>query len=162
MDQELYQKLLDYALRLIAKKRYTSREMENKCQTFLAKKGLEGEDLTTNVIERLRELKYLDDEKYLNDYISDRLRFKPRGKLIIKNELKKKGLDAGEVEEYFRINEVDEMAVALELLNTRMRRWEGEESYKKKEKAARYLASKGFDADVVYKTVNHWYNLFVK
>lgn len=158
MDQDLYQKLVDYSFRLLAKKRYTSSEMEKKFIQFLAKRQQEDSDLVQKVMERLFELKYLDDQHYLDAYISDRLKFKPRGKFMIIKELSKKGLERKMVEEYFRKNEVDEVEVAIELLKNRERRWEGETAFKKQEKAARYLASKGFQSDIVYKTVNRWYN----
>ena len=159
MNQDLYQKLIDYSFRLLAKKRYTSSEIENKLVQFLAKREIENKELIASVLDRLFELKYLDDKQYTNDYISDRLRFKPRGKFMIKNELSKKGVDAHLVEEYFKNNEIDEMNIAIDLLKNREKKWKGKSAFEKKGKAARYLASKGFQSDIVYKTINHWYNL---
>ncbi|PMP67654.1 regulatory protein RecX, partial [Desulfurella multipotens] len=51
---------LDYAFKLISKKRYTSKELQEK----LEQKGIDPEP----IINRLKELNYLNDLEYAIDY----------------------------------------------------------------------------------------------
>lgn len=176
-----YDKLLNYTFHLLAKKRYTNLEIRKKCKLYLVKRGGEddgadGREVIDKVVERLIELKYLDDEQYAKDYINERIKFKPRGIFLIKRELKLKGI----------VTEVaiDEVKMATELLSKKRDRWQRsvERSDRKpvlrrqkqrffsehleqfnnlraqKAKAASYLASKGFRPDTVYKAIDRCYN----
>ena len=96
-----YEKLIQYALRILAKKRYTAFEIKKKLELFEAKQEKLEQEKNGNdtqkeatikaVLERLFELRYLDDSGYAEDYISDRQKFKPRGKFLLARELKNKG-----------------------------------------------------------------------
>ncbi len=159
------QKLTEYALRLISKKRYTVEEMRKKLEA-LASKLLSKRDESEEpleppielVIERLRELDYLNDQSYLQNYIADRIRFRPRGEFMIRQELRKKGIDKKLLDDYLMTEKVDELGAAKKLLESKKRRWMNENIQKQKEKAYRFLASKGFKPDNIYKAVDCCYN----
>lgn len=164
---DLYQKCIEKALKLITKKRYTSSEIEKKIRNFVGKlerlnKGLsftveEVNCVVVKVINRLQELGYVDDEKFAQDYVKDRVRFKPRGKFLIRQELAKKGLNKEQVHEL--VESVDELPMTLALIEKKSRRWTKEPIHKQKEKAFRFLASKGFGPDAIYKAIKSHYNL---
>ncbi len=159
------QKLTEYALRLISKKRYTVEEMRKKLEA-LASKLLSKRDESEEpleppielVIERLRELDYLNDQSYLQNYIADRIRFRPRGEFMIRQELRRKGIDKKLLDDYLMTEKVDELGAAKKLLESKKRRWMNENIQKQKEKAYRFLASKGFKPDNIYKAVDCCYN----
>ncbi|MCX6734281.1 MAG: regulatory protein RecX [Candidatus Peregrinibacteria bacterium] len=170
-----YEKLIQYALRIIAKKRYTSFEMEKKLKLFVAKQEKiaqrnEEEDLEEGiekslfsadiekVLERLKELKYLNDSGYAEDYIADKIRFRPRGKFLLARELKLKGLDSDLIKNALEKQNIDESGIAAQALERKMRQWQNLPLQKQRERAYRFLASKGFEPDAIYKAVNCCYS----
>lgn len=177
-----YDKLLQYSLRLIAAKRYTVFELRKKLFKYAERCGRKvnvsggmderavgdldaggvGGDATgemiDKVIARLVELQYLDDKKFVENYVADRVEFKPRGKFLIKRELKLKGIAEKAIEECLKNLPLDEEEIALSTLRKRERLWQAYPLQKKKEKAFRYLASKGFEPDAIYKAVKRCYD----
>lgn len=182
-----YEKLIQYALRIIAKKRYTSFEMEKKLKLFEAKQGkiaqrkLE-EDLEEGleclnevastkslpnadigkVLDRLKELQYLNDSGYAEDYIADRIRFRPRGKFLLARELKNKGLDSDLIQKALEKQTIDESEIAAKAMERRLKQWQDLPLQKQRERAFRFLASRGFDQDTIYKAVNCCYSKHIK
>ncbi|PMP88814.1 MAG: hypothetical protein C0173_06525 [Desulfurella sp.] len=74
---------LDYAFKLISKKRYTSKELQEK----LEQKGIDPEP----IINRLKELNYLNDLEYAIDY-KNKKQNEGYGKYKILFHLKNKGI----------------------------------------------------------------------
>ena len=161
-ELEVYDKLMQYALRIISKKRYTEFEMEKKLNKFFRKRefswGNCDENLVDQVIKRLFELKYLDDEKYAQDYIATRLKLRPRGNFLLEQELRIKGLSSDLVKKILNEINIDEFEIALELLSSKKNRWDKHPLKKQKEKAYYFLASRGFKLDAIYKALGRCYN----
>lgn len=163
MNQEDYQHSIDYAFRILAKKRYTIGEMKEKIRKFLKRTGCEADEidqgkLIEKVIGRLQELRYLDDEQYAKDFISTRTKIRPKGEFALKQELYKKGLDKELIDQSLRSADLDEVEIGSELLERKGKRWESEPAIKQKEKAMRFLAARGFRPDAIYKIINTYYN----
>lgn len=153
-----YERLLQYAIWLISKKRYTCLEIQKKLQQFLNKHELKDENASKKVIDRLKELDYLNDNKYAKDYVSDRIRFNPRGKFLLKRELKSKGIDEDLANSTLNDTDVDELEMAKELLQKRRFNFEVELSQKEIDRIYRFLASKGFNKEIIYKAFQSQYN----
>lgn len=147
-----YQQLLEYALKLLSRRRYTVSKLREKLERrarFCAKT-----ELFDEVTARLVELKYLDDEAFAKDYINDRINFKPRGKFLLKRELKLKGISPEIIETAIKKQEIDESALAAECLKKYSKKLIGLDTKRQRERAFRLLASRGFDLDTIYKTIN--------
>lgn len=156
-----YEKLIQYALRIISKKRYTGFEIEKK----LAQKNDESQtenEAVSAVLERLKELNYLNDASYADDYISDRKKFRPRGKFLLARELKKKGLDSDLIKNALEKQQLDEFEIATRALEKKSRQWRSLPLQKQRERAYRFLSARGFDQDAIYKAINHCYNQIIK
>lgn len=163
---EIYDKLIEKAITLVAKKRYTSMEIDKKLRQFVGKLERFNEGLSftledvdaaiEKVMARLKELRYLDDQKFAEDYVTDRVKFKPRGKFMIARELSKKGLDKEDIN--LATESVDELPMAKSLIEKRSGRWQSETHSKQREKAFRFLSSKGFTVDTIYKAIESHYN----
>lgn len=173
--ETIQQKLLEYALKIISRKRYTEKAMREKLEQFFKKliKSLEKDllpkepeedknpldekQIIENVVARLKELKYLDDVSFARDYIHDRAAFKPRGKFLLKKELTLKGIPAETIDiVLFELN-LDESQMAKELLQKYSKKLEKLEEKDRKAKAYRLLASRGFNPDSIYKAVTSCY-----
>lgn len=109
------------ALRLLAHRARARRELERR----LRRKNYPGR-LVREVADELEERGYLDDLAFARSWIADRLRLRPRGRLALRAELRKKGVDAGTVEraldDAFAPEDVSEREIALELARSWVRR----------------------------------------
>jgi len=152
-----YEKLMNYALRILSKKRYTEHEIRTKSEKIVKKNDLD-ESVIDKVCSRLIELKYLDDDVYARDYVSDRIRFRPRGKFLLRKELRAKGISKDIVDKVLDSEIVNEFEMAMSCFAKKSKKWEKCTPAVRKNKAFQFLGSKGFNGDVVYKVVEHCYN----
>lgn len=181
-QSKTYSFLLTKALSLLSKRRYTVLKLKKKLISTLEKKlktdpafesnyggvGLEAfESDLQQVLSRLKDLKYLDDTAYTKDFIESRTSSsRPRGKFLLKRELKNKGIHPELAERIVEGSEINEEDIAFESLlkkANRQRQLSSRasspvEPRKQKEKALRFLASRGFKIDAIYKAVDRWYN----
>lgn len=155
---ENYDKLIQYAFRILAKKRYTCFELRKKLNEYLKRREITDDSVLTKVLSRLTELKYLDDRQYAVDYIRDRLKLKPRGEFLLIHELKRRGIPEDTIEDTLSSNPVDESGSATDALTRRKRRWETLPRQQAREKAFRFLSSRGFRPDAIYKAIDCCYS----
>jgi len=154
-----YDKLLQYALRMLAKKRYTSHEMDTKLRAYCEKKEISLGYIIQDVMARLIDLKYINDEQFVKDYITDRLNFKPRGLKLMKQELYAKGIDEKAFDKCVDNIDVDEVSMAVRLLEKKGASFDKLSATQKKQKAFTFLYSKGFFTDTIYKALINCYDL---
>jgi len=180
MDK-LYDFLLQKALSLVSKRFYTVLKLKKKIIEFIdkeKKKIREGksrlddekieillssnerqtEESIKKVLNRLKELRYLDDTRFTNDFIENRTAFRPRGKFLLKRELERKGVHPELAERILEETDIDEVALAEKALKKKLKTIQKDPPQKQKEKAMRFLASRGFKIDAIYKVIDHWYN----
>jgi regulatory protein len=157
LNSKYYSKLLAYALVLLTKKEYTSFQIQKKL-TNKVEKDEENHEVIEEVMERLRALGYIDDVQYATNFIINRCKSKPRGKMLIEFELKKRGIDKFIVREVFEKQEVNEYKLAIGLLDKKMLQWKKLDGQKKKERAYRFLKSKGFKSEAIYNSIKRYYN----
>ena len=112
-----------------------------------------GEDCTEEIIGKLKDYKFINDEEYARMFIEDRKRFRPISQKMLGFELKRKGILNTEP---LSLNSDEDLAkLALE---KKLRLWSKLEFPEFKIKAARFLASRGFSWDTIEKTVKKAYN----
>lgn len=157
---ESYTKLLQYAFKILGRKRYTVLEMEKKLREYCKKKNWKTENMV-KIIDRLLELKYLDDQQYCSDYVATRTKLKPRGKFLLERELKLKGINKEIIQQTMKEIELNEFDLALEALQRKERQWKDLSPEKKREKAFRFLGSRGFNSETIYRTLNSCYNAHI-
>lgn len=131
--------------------------MQKKLEQFSKKRGLKCE-VIVEVLNRLIELRYLNDEQFAEDFISSRVRLRPKGIYLIKKELERKGVLKDVIDNAMSGVEADEMEMADRLLRKKMKSWEKFDSRKKKEKSYTFLSGRGFKPDTIYKVVGRCYD----
>jgi regulatory protein len=105
-----------------------------------------------DVVARLYELEYLDDEAYAQDYVRNRFSSKKYGPVRIRRELVERGIDRhtaeAAVDDLFA--EKDLQAVAREHAEKRWARLSDEEDVRRrKQKVYRYLRRRGFPSTTI-------------
>lgn len=155
MEDENYQKVRDYALRLLSFRPRSSREISTKLRQFSAKRNF-SDKLVEQIIEELREQKFLDDKEFVRWWIEQRQSFRPKGMRAIKTELLNKGIDKEIIDAIFaadkgKINEYD---LALKVINKKLVHLSHLSSEKMKIKIRDLLLRRGFDWDVIYKVID--------
>ena len=83
----------EQAVRYLARRIHSSRELFDK----LLRKGFP-EEIINEVIDDLKEKKYLNDDEFLKMFIQDRLNFSKKGRNIIIKELLMKGFPKEKIE----------------------------------------------------------------
>ncbi len=146
---ESYQKLLTYALRLIAKKRYTEHELLTKLKR---KKDSSKKDMEM-VINRLKELDYIDDENFAKDFIKTRSELNPRGRTMLDWELGRKGIKKEIIEKTLEAAKINEEELILRLLERKKKSLGSLSKDKKRKKIISLLGSRGFNSQTIYKII---------
>jgi regulatory protein len=136
------QRALDY----LAHKPRTEAEVRRKLRRQDAP-----EPVIEDVVARLYELSYLDDEAYAEDYVRNRFASKKYGPVRIRRELVERGVDRhtaeAAVDDLFA--EKNLRAVAREHAEKRWGRLADEEPRRRRQKLYRYLRRRGFPSDTI-------------
>ena len=93
MNQEKYDQAKNYALYLLSYRERSQQEIRDR----LLKKGYSN-DIANRVICRLSELNYLNDHRFSELWVRNRIKNYPRGRLLIKKELGNKGINPAVIE----------------------------------------------------------------
>ncbi|MEK7528585.1 MAG: regulatory protein RecX [Patescibacteria group bacterium] len=144
-----YTKLLSYAFWLIGRRDYTERDIVTK---LTAKKKLKGWDVSIDhVIERLKELNYIDDRRFVERYIESRTLGNPRGRYLIGRELAFKGIPRALFDELWERVGVSEINVARAFLERKKSALlRATDPKKRRQKIMSLLNGRGFSPDTIY------------
>jgi regulatory protein len=132
-------KVMNRAFLYLARRNHAEKELRYK----LLKKFPRGA-LIEKTIERLKELGYINDEKFARDWIEYRLNGKPRGRILIRRELLAKGVNVELVEKILDLvyNRDRERKELVRLLDLRKNRYAKDK--KQRNKLISYLLRRGF------------------
>ncbi len=146
-----YSKLMDYALWLLSRRSYPEKALTDK---LIARAPKLGKDVSESdqqkviqlILERLKDLAYLDDLRYCERFVEERSKLKPRGRYGLRQELLRKGISKKTLDLFWESEagqEFDELPLARRLLKKRAPR------AKNREQLYRFLASRGFSVSVI-------------
>jgi regulatory protein len=158
--------LMDYALYLLSRRRYTAAEMQKKLSARLIKiKRLKNYENNENsekipvVLTRLQELNLLNDAEYASLYIQSRLRRKPQGIRLLRCNMAQKGLSKKIISQALNDESknilLDEIALAERAAHKKLKSLTKYPSRKQREKLARFLASRGFQTNTIIKVLDN-------
>ncbi len=152
MDTDLLKKIRDFALRLLSGRDHSIYELRLKLQKKFSSYPEEME----GVIQECIEKKYLDDERFAQEWIRFREEGSPRGTFLLKQELRKKGVSPEVIDSVLsHIPETDGLAKAETLAKKKISSFPPDLSaLKKRERLFRFLLSRGFDHGVIAKILS--------
>ncbi len=139
-----FQKTLDKLLKFATLRPRSEKEVNS----YLKRKKVH-ESLHEELFNRLNRLELIDDEKFAKWWVEQRQAFRPKPKRVLEGELRIKGIKKEIITKILGEEKVDEEKMARELLEKRFYKWNNLEGFELKKKMSQYLASKGFNWEVV-------------
>lgn len=138
-----YQYLLNASFRFLSFRPRSRKEIHD----FLKKK-IYGPELIEKTIERLRELGYVDDEKFVRWWVEQRQGRKPKGMQLIIYELLSKGVARDIIEQVLSSEIENQVELAIKALQPRLK------SVHDTKKLMDFLQRRGFDASSARRAVD--------
>lgn len=153
---EQYQKLLDYALKLLSFRPRSCQEIDGKLAYYSAKKNIPP-DLVNKVIDDLKSQNLINDEEFALWWKNQRTQFKPKGKYAIKMELLQKGIPKEIIEKILSEgnnsgNQEFEMAQKLAL--KKIPSYRNLSLKEKKIKIGNFLYRRGFSWEIIRRVID--------
>ncbi|OGM16583.1 hypothetical protein A2V56_04610, partial [Candidatus Woesebacteria bacterium RBG_19FT_COMBO_42_9] len=140
--QKTYDKLLRFAM--------VRPRSEKEITDYFRRKKVH-ESLQEKLLEKIKHLELIDDEKFAKWWVEQRLAFKPKSQRIMIYELRIKGIAKDIIDKVLGETVIDEEKMAQELLEKKAYRWKNFEPRIRRQKKSQYLAGKGFSWDVIEK-----------
>lgn len=107
------------------------------------------------VIARLKDEKFLDDARYAAFYVRDKFRFNQWGRMKISAMLRQKQVEEAIISSALaRIDPMEYEQLCLDLLKGKDRQLKEEDPYKRKAKLLRFGAQRGFESELLYRTLD--------
>ncbi|NLW43140.1 MAG: hypothetical protein GXY89_08410 [Tissierellia bacterium] len=132
------------ALLYVSKALKTSKEVRD----YLYKKKVSPE-LQDEIIEKLLDLKLLDDERYLEMYLEEKFNYSTDGSIKIKHKLYQKGFQSKDVDPLLPKYQDLEISNLKKLVSDRKKSRKNED----KQKLIRYLMNKGYEYSMISEVV---------
>jgi len=146
-----FQKTLEKILKFATLRLRSEREVRG----WLKRKKVH-ESLHKDLFDRLNHLDLVDDRKFTEWWVGQRLEFSPRAKRIIDYELRAKGIKKEVIDEVLSEVKVDEEGVAKTLLEKKSYRWKKISKLERKKKMTEFLARKGFSWEIIVRAIDHF------
>ncbi len=140
------------ALEKLVKYMGTRLRTEKQLKDYLKGKGY-AEATVDYCMEKLKEYNFINDEQYITSYIETNKRRK--GKTLLKQELKQKGIKDSLIEDSFNDFETEEETIEL-LANKYLKNKEkNKDTF---QKVYRHLFSKGFESEQILRVIKRIFN----
>lgn len=110
------------------------------------------QNIEENIVSRLLEYEYIDDEKYAQMFVESRIKNKPRGKNILLGELISKGVSRDTAQKVLGEMLEDEYSI---LVATYRKRFKEESISFDDRKKIDFLRRKGFNWDLIESFINN-------
>lgn len=139
---ERVEEVTNYGLWHLSRRDHSIKELKTK----LLRKT-DNPDWIEEVIIQLQKLGYLNDQRFVENFLDNCHRFKNYGPIRIKQELKLKGIDKEIINIAMLESEFDYFEAALEHLNKKYN--QPVEDRKERDRLTRFLINKGFGFDMI-------------
>jgi regulatory protein len=133
----------DYAFRLLSYRARSEQELQDRLQ----RRGYSPE-VIVRVLNRLKELGVVDDEKLARDYVAARISIGHRGKFRVVQELRKKGIAREKIAQALK-TAPDETEAAMMVLEHFLPRYRRLDETTRKRRLYGLLARRGFSAETI-------------
>ena len=109
------------------------------------------------IIKRLTEEKFIDDKRYCQSFVNDKMRFNHWGRIKIRAKLIEKRLPRELIADALEnIDEEEYNNVLRTLIANKAKEVSTDEERKRREKLLRFAASRGFEPSIIMKQMNFY------
>lgn len=134
----------------LARRDMTYKQVEDK----LKNKGVFPSDVIQEMMDKCVTQRWVDDERYAENFVRSRSEDRKLGKNAIRMELIKKGVDREIIDNALEdVNRDDEYQHALELVEKQLPRTQNLEKQKRIARLLGMLARKGYPSDIAYAVI---------
>jgi regulatory protein len=110
------------------------------------------DELVEEIISKLKTEKFLDDERYVKAYISDKFRLNKWGKIKLRYYLKAKGLHDSIIEKGLQeIKEEEYKKVLIDTLKEKAKKVKSDNKFEKAGQIIRFAQSRGFEPEIIHR-----------
>ena len=151
MTRKLNEKALNYCLKLLRARLRSRQELKDK----LLLRGYEQPDIEA-ALNYLEDSGDVNDRRFAECWINDRLKFNPRGPFVLLAELKKKGIDRGIIDKAMlsAAKGNDFSKLAFELAGRKLRKLRHDVGTNEaKRKIFDHLNRRGFEVSLIYNII---------
>jgi regulatory protein len=103
------------------------------------------------VMERLQRNKLVDDRDFASLWVENRSEFRPRGKHVLRMEMRQKGISEETIED--ALEDIDEESLAYRAAKKQARKYRATDWEEFRRKLGAFLARRGFNYDISSTTV---------
>ncbi|HVA96568.1 MAG TPA: regulatory protein RecX [Candidatus Acidoferrales bacterium] len=129
---------------------------EKEIRDYLTKKKA-APQIIEKIITSLKDKKFLNDEEFARAWVLNRVRLKPKGKALLKIELRQKGITDEIISSVLQSTEdeiPDELEQAKSLIIKKLERLSGSPRQEIYQKVGGFLSRRGYNWDIVKKAID--------
>jgi len=151
LHDEEFSNAKKYVYNILARRMYSSSEIQKK----LKEQGYTDE-IINDVISMMERYGYVDDKTFAEEWVQSRTQNKPKGKIVIRRELKGKGIEEDTIDEVLDqvIDESKQTDLLLDMARRKARSYKNDDLISAKRKLQGYLIRRGFDFETVRNVVD--------
>jgi regulatory protein len=129
-----------------------------ECSPDLKKKIRElggDQEMEANILQRLQEEKYFDDERYVRAYVRDKFRLNQWGRIKMRYYLKLKGLKDNLIEKGFEeIDEEQYVKLLKKTMKDKAKTIKKKEKFEKMAQVIRFAQGRGYEPELIHRYLN--------
>ncbi|HVT01560.1 MAG TPA: regulatory protein RecX [Patescibacteria group bacterium] len=137
----------NFAIKYLSFRNRSTKEVND----YLVKKNFDPETINVT-LKNLIDKKFINDEEFTNQWIESRQKYKNKSKLVLKQELKLKGVSSGMIDHTLS-NAEDDIEVAKRLFEKKKKTLGNLPPEEFKKKMGGFLQRRGFSYDVISKLI---------
>lgn len=108
------------------------------------------EEIVDTILNQLKEEEFINEIRYCNAFVADKLKHNKWGRIKIAYELGRKRLSGTCIQDILQnIDEEDYRAMACELMTKKNKEVKAKDTYERRNKLFRFMAGRGFEFDVM-------------
>lgn len=140
LNEALLEKFYNYTLSFLSYRPRSKAELKRYLVKKIKDKSLYIDNIIQTIISKLEKKGLINELEFAQWWISQRIRFRPKGKLVLRVELLRKGVDKIIVKK--ALDEIDEQQVLLDFYQKDLKKKRS--LLKDKQKLINYLKRRGF------------------
>lgn len=112
-------------------------------------------EVVDEIIEKLKDEKYLNDERFIKAYVSDKFKFNKWGKIKMRHYLRMKGLPEDII--HIGLDEIDEekyKAVLIKTMKDKAKTIKKKSKFEKMGQVIRFAQTRGFEPELIHRHIN--------